>query len=54
MADLYGSFKLANNEEINLDYPLYFAIEANNKEIVEHLNSQHQGSTLLGPTNKGC
>eukprot|EP00092_Neocalanus_flemingeri_P034661 GFUD01037707.1.p1 GENE.GFUD01037707.1~~GFUD01037707.1.p1 ORF type:complete len:1460 (+),score=369.86 GFUD01037707.1:404-4381(+) len=37
MADLYGHFKLADNEEINVDYPLHFAIEANNREIVQLL-----------------
>ena len=37
MADLYGFFKLTDNEDINVDYPLHFAIEANNKELVELL-----------------
>ena len=37
MMDLYGHFKLTDNEEINVDYPLHFAIEANNREIVQLL-----------------
>ena len=37
MADLYGYFKLTDNGCVNVDHPLHFAIEANNKEVVELL-----------------